>query len=335
MGKRAAGSTAAGPQAAPPGGEFGIIARHFSPPVSHTMLAGGDDAALLEVSPGMALAVSTDMLVCGRHFLPDAAPAGLGHTCLAVNLSDMAAMGARPRWATLALALPAADEGWIAAFMAGLLALARRHEVDLVGGDTTRGPLTVCIQIMGEVAAQAALRRSGARPGDDLWVSGTVGEAAAALAALQGRAALPPEALARARTRLEQPEPRVSLGLALAGVASACIDLSDGLVADVGHVAERSGVRALIQWPRVPLAPFMAHGRDDPAIRALALAGGDDYELAFCAPPQRREAVLAAAAAAGVAVTPIGVMQAGDGVCVLDGHGAPMVVEAGGFDHFA
>lgn len=316
-------------------GEFGIIARHFSPPVFHTRLAGGDDAALLEVTPGMALAVSTDMLVCGRHFLPDADPAGVGHKCLAVNLSDMAAMGARPRWATLSLALPAADEAWIAAFMEGLLALARRHEVDLVGGDTTRGPLTVCIQIMGEVVAGNALLRSGARPGDDLWVSGVLGEAAAALEALQGRSALPPETLARARTRLERPEPRVPLGLALLGVANACIDISDGLVADVGHMAGRSGVRAVIQWPRVPLPAFMECGRHDRATRALALAGGDDYELAFCASPQRRDAVLAAAGVAGVPVSRIGAMQPGAGVCVVDATGVELKLEAGGFDHFA
>ncbi len=323
------------PQTRPASGEFGLIAKHFSPPVSHTRLAGGDDAALLEVSPGMALAVSTDMLVSGRHFLPDADPEGVGHKCLAVNLSDMAAMGARPRWATLSVALPAADEDWIAAFMAGLLALATRHEVDLVGGDTTCGPLTVCIQIMGEVAAGSARLRSGARAGDDLWVSGTLGEAAAGLRALQGRTALPPEALARARYRLERPDPRVSLGLALLRVASACIDISDGLVADVGHMAKRAGLGAVVRWPLVPLADYMEPGRDDPATRALALAGGDDYELAFCAPARRRREVLSAAGAAGVPVSRIGAMEAGEGVCVLDAAGAALTLEAGGFDHFA
>ena len=315
--------------------EFGIIARHFSPPVTHTRLAGGDDAALIETTPGLLLAVSTDMLVAGRHFLPDADPAGIGHKCMAVNLSDMAAMGARPRWATLSISLPEADEAWIGAFMGGLLALARRHDTDLVGGDTTRGPLAVCIQVMGEVAPQNALLRSGARPGDDLWVSGVLGEAALALAALQGRAVLAAGAMASARRRLEWPQPRVALGLALAGVATACIDVSDGLVADVGHLAERSGAAMCIEWSRVPLGEAAGGGREDALVRACALAGGDDYELAFCAPPGRRAAVDAAGAAAGVAVTRIGTVAAGQGVAVVDGRGAPLELEAAGFDHFA
>jgi thiamine-monophosphate kinase len=254
---------------------------------------------------------------------------------MAVNLSDMAAMGARPRWATLSIALPEADEAWIGGFMDGLLALARRHDTDLVGGDTTRGPLTVCIQVMGEVAPERALLRSGARPGDDVWVSGALGDAALALAALQGRARLDTGVMAAALRCLERPEPRVALGLALGGIACACIDVSDGLVADVGHVAARSGVAIRIDWSRVPLGAAAVAGRNDPLVRACALSGGDDYELAFCAPPARRLAVESAGAAAGVPVTRIGVVEPGDGVRVVDEGGAPVQLEAAGFDHFA
>ena len=228
-------------------GEFDLIARHFKRPVRRTALGVGDDCALLAPRPGMQLAVSSDMLVEGRHFFADVDPQALGHKALAVNLSDLAACGAEPLAFTLALALPNADDAWLAAFARGLFALADAHGCELVGGDTTRGPLNICITVFGELPTGQALLRSGARAGDDLYVSGTLGDARLALEALQGRVALPPALLAAARLRLERPTPRVALGQQLRGVASSAIDLSDGLLGDVGHVLHASGVGARIQ----------------------------------------------------------------------------------------
>ncbi|MGH6691553.1 MAG: thiamine-phosphate kinase, partial [Gammaproteobacteria bacterium] len=230
--------------------EFELIARYFSPATTHTVLAGGDDAALVAVRPGMELVVSTDMLVAGRHFYPDAPAYDVGYKSLAVNLSDMAAMGAAPRWATLSLALPAADEAWLEAFARGFLDLAATYDVDLIGGDTAGGPLNVCVQIMGEAPAGKALRRSGARPGDDVWVSGALGGAALALAHLRGEVELRGDDFTAALQRLQHPLPRVALGQALIGTASSAIDVSDGLVADLGHVAARSGAKGVIEWMR-------------------------------------------------------------------------------------
>jgi thiamine-monophosphate kinase len=314
--------------------EFDLIGRFFSPPTRQTLLAGGDDAALVTVSPGTVLAVSTDLLVCGRHFREDADAAGIGHKSLAVNLSDMAAMGARPRWFTLSLALPAVDERWVGDFIGGLLALADAHEIDLIGGDTTRGPLAICIQIMGEVEPGTALLRSRARAGDDLWVSGTLGDAALALAEARGDIELAPAQRALARARLDRPQPRVALGLALTGLAHACIDVSDGLVADVGHVAARSGVGAVIEWDRVPLSSETSGLRDHPAMQQAALGGGDDYELAFTAAVARRADVGGLSVRLGLALTRLGRIEAGAGVRVVDGSGRPMVLAEAGFDHF-
>jgi thiamine-monophosphate kinase len=314
--------------------EFELIRRYFSPPTRHTLLAGGDDAALVTVAAGRALAVSTDMLVSGRHFFVDADAVGVGHKSLAVNLSDMAAMGALPRWVTLSVALPDVDEAWVGAFMQGFLALADEHDVDLIGGDTTRGPLTICVQVMGEVPADDALRRDAASPGDDLWVSGTVGDAALALAAHRGEIALDAAQRTRVRTRLDRPTPRVALGRALAGHAKACIDISDGLVADVGHICERSGVRAAVDWARVPLSAVASSRRDQPVVRRAALSGGDDYELAFTALPDARDEIEAVGARVGVPVTRIGRMEAGQGVQVQDESGREIELAGGGFDHF-
>ncbi len=314
--------------------EFDLIRRHFSPPATHTLLAGGDDAALLVPTPGHVVAVSTDMLVEGTHFLPGTDPRRLGHKTLAVNLSDLAAMGARPRWAFLAMALPRVDEAWLAAFSAGFLALAAVHRVDLAGGDTTRGPLSLCVTVIGEVMAGHALRRDGAGPGDDVWLSGCTGEAAIGLAALRGTAAFDGIDEARCRERLEQPQPRVGLGLALAGLASAAIDVSDGLAADLGHLANRSACGIDVHWERLPQSSALA-GVDRKRRAAAILAGGDDYELAFTASPTNRDAVLAAAREAGVAVTRIGATVAGPpGVRVLDQRGFDMTPARGGFDHF-
>lgn len=317
--------------------EFELIRRYFTHPARGARLGVGDDAALIAARRGMELAVAADMLVCGRHFFRDVAPQALGHKALAVNLSDMAAMGARPRWATLALALPRADAGWLRAFSRGFMALARCHAVDLVGGDTTRGPLTVCVQVIGEVPAGRALRRDGARDGDDIWVSGYPGEAALALAALRGRIRLALRDLGKASRRLHKPMPRIALGEALRGCASGAIDVSDGLVADLGHLCERSQLAATVIFSDLPVSPLMRRYLDRPAARAALLAGGDDYELVFTAPPPKRRRVLAIAKRLGLPLTRIGRMEAarrGHRVSVLDADGAPLRMTSGGFDHF-
>jgi thiamine-monophosphate kinase len=314
--------------------EFELIARYFSPPTDHTILAGGDDAALIEVSPGMALAVSTDMLVAGRHFFEDADPFSIGLKSLAVNLSDLAAMGATPRWATLSLAIPAADEQWLAAFSSGFLSLARRYRVDLIGGDTTRGPLTICVQIMGEVPQGLALMRSGAQTGDDVWVSGTLGDATLALAHLNGEIALSPEEFESAKSRLERPEARVALGEALRGIASAAIDISDGFVADLGHVTERSRVRAIAHLEAIPRSPLGLRYKDLPVGQRCALAGGDDYELCFTSAPVHRARLEELARRLQLPLTRAGRIEAGEGVLVIDAQGQPVSLRERGFDHF-
>lgn len=314
--------------------EFDIIERFFMPKTDHTVLAGGDDAALIAVKAGMELAVSTDALIAGRHFFEDADAYGVGYKCMAVNLSDMAAMGARPRWVTLALSLPDANAQWLEQFARGFLDLAAEHEVDLIGGDTTRGPLMVCVQIMGEVPAGEALRRSGARAGDDLWVSGAVGDAALALAHARGDFRLHANDLDYAFKRLNQPHPRVELGQALIGSASSAIDISDGLAADVGHVAVASGVRAVMQWELIPLSSVAERYRAHPLVRQAALAGGDDYELAFTVAPSLRTQIEVLGGKLGVALTRIGVIEPGAGVVVVDGNGQPITLAETGFDHF-
>lgn len=310
--------------------EFALIDRFFARPAPHALLGVGDDCALLAPSSGMELAISTDMLVEGRHFLPDADPFRLGHKCLAVNLSDMAAMGAAPRWATLALALPEAREDWLESFSRGFFALAERFGVDLVGGDTTRGPRNICVTILGDVPSGRALRRDGARAGDDIWVSGELGGAALALAHREGRLILDEQSLCACRERLDAPIPRVELGVALRGIATSAIDVSDGLVGDVGHIAARSCLRAEIELELLPRPAALDPG--DPAARHALLAGGDDYELCFTAPPAARESVAAAGREAGVAVTRIGRVAAGRGVAVL-ADGRPLPPEKS-FDHF-
>ncbi len=276
--------------------EFELIRRYFTHRARHAVLGVGDDAALVTVRRGCDLVVSADMLVAGRHFFRDADPRQLGHKALAVNLSDMAAMGATPRWATLALALPAADARWVRAFSRGFMALARRFDVDLIGGDTTRGPLNICVQIMGEAPHGKALRRDGARSGDDIWVSGTLGDAALALAALKRRIRLKPAELAHCAARLHRPQPRIALGLALRGVAHSAIDISDGLLADLGHILERSDVAAEIELAALPASAILRRYLDRVAACSALLAGGDDYELCFTAPRAARERVLRASA---------------------------------------
>ena len=314
--------------------EFEVIRRYFSPPTDHTVLAGGDDAALIAVTPGTELAVSTDTLVAGRHFFEDAEPYDVGYKAMAANLSDMAAMGARPRWATLSLTLPAADARWLEQFSYGFLELSRIHQVDLIGGDTTRGPLAVCVQIMGEVSPGKVLRRSGARPGDELWLSGHVGDAALALSCLRGDFELQGQERREAMKRLDQPQPRVALGQGLIGLATSAIDVSDGLVADLGHIAEASSTRVVIDWESVPLSPVAGRYRHHPLVRRCALAGGDDYELAFTGPSGVGPELDLLGGRLGVVLTRIGRIEAGAGVTVLDRAGKTVVLAETGFDHF-
>ena len=323
-------------------GEFELIARHFKRPVRRAALGVGDDCALLSPRPGMQLAVSSDMLVEGRHFFPDVDPEALGHKALAVNLSDLAACGAEPLAFTLALALPHADDAWLAAFAKGLFALADAHGCELVGGDTTRGPLNICITVFGEVPTGQALLRSGAKVGDDIYVSGHLGDARLALEALQGHIALPPDVLAAARLRLEQPTPRVALGQALRGVASSALDVSDGLLGDLGHILRASGTGACIDtFIAIDLIAasaltISARGQFDPELfHQCTLAGGDDYELAFTAPVARRAAVAAAALASSTPVTRIGRIEAEPGLRLVDAQGRPVARRYASFDHFA
>ena len=323
-------------------GEFDLIARYFTRPAQRAALGVGDDCALLQTAPGMQLAVSSDMLVQGRHFFADVDPRTLGHKALAVNLSDLAACGATPLAFTLALSLPHIDEAWLQGFSSGLWALADRHGCELVGGDTTQGPLNICITVLGEVPRGQALLRSGAQVGDDLYVSGTLGDARLGLDALLGNISLSPEALTQARSRLEQPTPRVSLGQALRGIATAAIDISDGLVGDLGHVLKASGVGA---WIDTSVAmTLIAAGASKTCGSGLfdaqkkleyVLAGGDDYELAFTAPAAHRQAVEAASRASQTRVTRIGQIEQALGLRLVDAHGQPVVCDFRSFDHFA
>ncbi|MGI9133172.1 MAG: thiamine-phosphate kinase [Rhodoferax sp.] len=326
-------------------GEFELIKRFFTRPTPRAVLGVGDDCALLQSAPAMQLAISSDMLVEGRHFFADVDPGKLGHKALAVNLSDLAACGARPLAFTLALALPRADAAWLEGFANGLLALADAHGCELIGGDTTKGPLNICITVLGEVPPGAALLRSGARAGDDIWVSGTLGDAYLALRCLQGQLPLPAPVRALALERMQRPTPRVGLGLALRGIASAAADISDGLLGDLGHILERSQLGATLDsQAALPLLASRALYGDDAAAFArdigpalalrCVLSGGDDYELVFTAAPAQRAAVLAAARSAETDVSRIGQIDAQPGLRVLDADGAPLTERFSAFDHF-
>ncbi|HEX8740347.1 MAG TPA: thiamine-phosphate kinase [Casimicrobiaceae bacterium] len=319
--------------------EFELIDRYFrrAPHNADVRVGIGDDAAVIAPAPGMEYALTVDMLVEGRHFAADADPRCLGHKALAINLSDLAAMGALPRFALLAGALPRADEAWVAAFMEGFDALARQYDVELVGGDTTRGPRNLCITAIGELPAGSALTRKGAHPGDIVYVSGSLGDAALALAVAGGETDVEPVARAPLQRRLDAPDPRVALGVALRGIATAAIDVSDGLVGDLGHVVAASGFGATVRLMAIPCAePLRAKlrgGERDLALRCL-LAGGDDYELCFTAPPSQRNRVAALALALALPLTPIGEMTAEAGLVVRDGHGHPLAALPHAFDHF-
>ncbi len=334
-------------------GEFDLIERYFKAPArdmaqrnSAVAQGIGDDCALLQPAAGMQLAISSDMLVEGRHFFADVDPLTLGHKALAVNLSDLAACGAKPLAFTLALALPQADEAWLAPFSRGLLALAAEHNCALIGGDTTQGPLNICITVFGEVPKNQALLRNAAKVGDDIYVSGTLGDARLALEVMRGKLALSTEAFTAAKTRLETPTPRVALGMALRGIASSAIDVSDGLQGDLGHVLQQSAVGAVIDAAVVTqllAINLIATQAIKTTINSqftsqkqlqYALSGGDDYELAFTASVSKRQAVQAAALASNTPVTRIGQIEAEPGLRLIDAQGQTVPNIFASFDHF-
>lgn len=330
--------------------EFDLIARYFTRPTPSAVLGVGDDAAIVAPTPGHELLISTDMLVEGTHFLSGTDPENLGWKTLAVNVSDIAAMGGQPRWSTLALALPAVDESWLAAFAAGFFACADAYGIELIGGDTTRGPLNLSVTILGDVPAGQALRRDGGKPGDDIWVSGQPGRAALGLAHLQGRIDLPEPQRSDCIAALERPQPQLALGLALRGIASACIDVSDGLLADLGHILERSGVAATLQIAQAAaLSGWYSRTTGDRREAVLhetpvavspaptsgleyILAGGDDYELVFCAPPSQRKTI----ENLGFAVQRLGTLESGvpGALTVRDAEGRDITPPRRGYDHF-
>lgn len=308
--------------------EFALIDRYFKRPTRHTVLAGGDDAALLQPAAGHELAVSTDMLVAGTHFYADTDPEDLGWKTLAVNVSDMAAMGAQPRWAVLATALPQVEESWIAAFAKGFYDCAEAFGVDLIGGDTTRGPMNFCVTVFGEVPTGQAIRRSGGKPGDDVWVSGAPGRAGLGLAILQGKTEFNEPRRSECLKALTRPQPRVALGVALRGLATAALDVSDGLLGDIGHILEESGCAAELRFDSLP----------PPGIqRDMCLGGGDDYELAFTTPAARRTEVEALSRTLGLRLTRVGSLIEGAAgeLHVYGPQGEAIAPGRRGFDHFS
>lgn len=320
--------------------EFDLIQRYFTRSPANDAQTGvvlgvGDDAALLQVTPGMELAISADMLVAGTHFFEHIDPWLIGWKSLAVNVSDMAAMGAQPRWVTLALALPEANEAWVAGFAAGFFACADQFGIQLIGGDTTRGPLNICVQIMGEVPPGASLLRSHAQLDDDIWVSGQLGAAALALAGLQQRFSLTEAEQELCSRALHQPQPRVELGLALRGVAHAALDISDGLLADLTHILDRSQLGAEIDFASIPLMPTVSTYSHDSLVQQWILSGGDDYELCFTAPTSSRELIQQIGQQLGLSLGRIGRVVAGRKLQVLGQDGTALKIKEHGFDHFA
>lgn len=322
-----------------PMNEFDLIRRFFrrAPADFSVRLGVGDDAAVVTTTTGHELLLAIDTMVEGRHFFADVPPAALGHKILAVNLSDMAAMGAAPRWALLSGSLPDNDPVWLSAFSDGLFALAECYGVSLVGGDTVRGTRSFTLAIAGEVPAGTALTRAGAQPGDDIWVSGTLGDAALALAAMQHQIALDPLLLTALRTRLETPEPRVALGLRLRGLAHAALDVSDGLIGDLGHILSASGVGAEIELSRLPCHPSLKtllDGANRPLALQCLLAGGDDYELCFTAPPADRETLIDLSRELLLPLTRVGCITAAPGLIVFDEQHTPLPMLPAAYNHF-
>ncbi len=321
--------------------EFALIAKHFTRAPRRGVLGIGDDCALVDVTPGKQLAISTDTLVAGVHFFADTDAHLLGHKALAVNLSDLAAMGATPKFFTLAITLPGIDDTWLADFAKGMFGLADQYDMVLIGGDTTRGPLSMTLTVMGQVTPGRALQRDHAKVGDDIWLSGTLGGAALALRHLRNEIKLTSSVLQTVLDKLLVPQPRIGLGMRLAGLSQAtiaAIDISDGLVADLGHICERSGLAAEIDWAKLPLHPALLSKAKEVRM-ACALAGGDDYELCFTAPLAARIALVGIAADMSLPLTKIGTMMAGKtGVMIRDEAGgllSPSDIGGSGFDHFS
>ncbi len=317
-------------------GEFDLIETFFKRPARHATLGVGDDCALLPVRAGQQLAISSDMLVEGRHFLSTVNPRWLGHKALAVNLSDLAACGAEPKAFMLALALPEVNASWLSEFSKGLWELADAHHCDLIGGDTTRGPLNICITVLGEVPAHWALLRSGAKVGDDIYVSGTLGDARLALEVFRGRLSVPQDVFDQARLRMERPTPRVALGQALRGLASAAADVSDGLLGDLQHILKASSVGADIDTQQVAstLAAQAQFNLPLATQLQLTMAGGDDYELVFTAPESKRADIAALSVSSQTPLTRIGKINASQQLRLLDAQGHVVVNEFDSFDHF-
>ena len=320
--------------------EFDLIRQHFIRTTHHTNLGVGDDAALISLSAGMELAVSADMLVAGTHFFADVDPFKLGWKSLAVNVSDMAAMGANPKWATLAIALPHHDSAWLGQFSDGFFSCALLFNIDLIGGDTTRGPLTISVQIMGEVPHGCAIKRSGAKANDDIWISGTLGDAALALAHMQDKVKLSEADFASCAKSLHTPQPRVALGLALRGIANSTIDISDGLLADLSHILDASKLGAEIQLQALPKSQVLSHylsnplGFNYPLAQHVLLAGGDDYELCFTAPSEKHAEIIALGECLDLKLTKIGHITHGNGLIVRGINDEVLSIKETGFDHF-
>lgn len=313
--------------------EFDLIARYFTRSTPQTILGVGDDAALFTPSAGMELVVSSDMLVEGTHFFPNANPESLGWKALAVNISDIAAMGGDPRWATLSLSLPEVNESWLAGFSQGFFECAQRYGVDLIGGDTTRGPLSISITIMGEVPRGMAMLRGSAQVGDDIWVTGQLGDAALGLAVLQGE--VPEAGMESCIAALHRPQPRVELGIVLRGSVHAAIDISDGLIADLGHILQRSRRGAEIRINDIPRSASVSSVMRKPLGMHCLLAGGDDYELCFTAPIRHDDLIVGLRESMNIPITRIGKITSGTTLQLLDGYGQPVTFPEKGYDHFA
>lgn len=298
---------------------------------SDVVLGIGDDAAIVQVPVGRQLVIATDTINRGIHFPDNTVPADIGWKALAVNLSDLASMGAEPAWCTLSLSLPSGDAAWVDAFLDGFLDLAAQHHVALIGGDTTRGPLSVSVTVHGFVEPGRALRRSGARVGDDVWVSGTLGDAAGALAQWRAGAAVQPAL----RARLDLPTPRLALGARIVGIAHACVDISDGLLADLQHVCAASGVASEIELDALPASAELIAAFDVARRQAIQATGGDDYELCFTAPSSARALIEGVAAETGTPVTRVGRIVAGNGTRALLADGSEWSAPSTGFVHFA